>query len=830
MTKTIRYIHTLCIMLLAVLLLAACDLIPGAGDDQDLLDEGYGMEISKIDFSDDYKTITLTTKIFSNPGFIDATDTSEVTIKAVDLNRLMIPTGWGQQPKVKSLKYINDAEYSRNGVVLSLLVDLTQPASIINRQREMVSHLAKEIVQKDLFITFMLPNGKMSPCVQATPYIINNYITPQSRLLTGYGTTEKEVNDSLNHAYLYRSVATALEHLQSRTGTALDTARCKTLVVFSDGVVYNNDNNTPLDPDHFQMQERLIGLCRNLPDNIAAYYIELGKGTTDGQEEDAADDAEAEDGGSTANQNDLMNLLCQKSRGKVMSPDDCDKLLNEVQSRFGLEINDLCIVLENVDKRIYVGRRNNMQLEFYSADDSLLTSCFKDYKLGSIYNPIVVGEFPSDRFIYTRGITLLALLGIITYLLLQIVYPYVNNRLFRRKYVVKYTGTNMSVNGHVVPSTCYYCKAPFKVGEMIVGKCEHVMHESCWDENGGHCPEYGSHCKDGAHIYDVHNILNKDNAPFVLRWVMMSLAASLVAWTIMMLYDGVSAYNTIDEIAAFFLSLCGNNTVLKNNICGEILSPRLYYLSVYLLAQSTTLTLAMAYITRVRGHLSKYSVVSEIVTRATVAYFATLAAFILEIAITTVTGVYDGLLLLDIFPLVVMFIAICYCSTYHSRVRLGRKRIVIGSLILAFVSAVVWSFYNDESYGNYIFTLLLFFGNIGVVAIIAKPMPKSKHAMLYVSGASKDMQIALYKWLNLSPDAIVTIGRSVDASIKMSWDRDSEISPVHASIRMYHGRPQLTAVDGDIMVNDQNLQTGQSFVMYHGDEFIIGTTRFRLVE
>lgn len=832
MAKISVHTHILFTMLLAALLLTACDLIPGNDESQDIALDEYGMEIKNIDFSDDYNTITLTTEIYSDPGFSDATDTSEVKVKVQDLNRLMIPATWNKQPKIKSIRYINDIEFDRNGVMVSMLVDLTQPAAVINKQRDMVKRIAHDILQKDLFITFMLPDGKMSPCVQATPYIINNYITPQSRLLTGYGKDEAETSDSLNHAYLYRSVATSLEHMQSRTGTALDSARYKTLVVFSDGVVYNNDNNTPLDPEHFQMQEKLIDQCRTLPENLVVYYVELGNTI---EAEEAADPADAAEPDATAatvqaEQNDIMSLLCQKSRGKVMHTGDCDRLLHNVQSRFGLEINDLQIVLQNADKRIYIGRKNNFKLDFYSLDDSLLISCTKDYRLGSIYNPIIIGDYPSEYFIYIRGIFFLVLLSIVAYLLLQIVYPYANNIMFRRKFVVKYSGANMSINGHVVPDTCYYCKAPFKVGEMIVGKCEHIMHESCWDENGGHCPEFGSHCNDGSHMYDKHNILNKANAPFILRWVMLALMAAAAAWTMIGIFEGHFVYNIIDDIAEYFLSLDGNNTVLRNNICGEILSPRLYDLAVFLCACSMTLTFAMAYITRVPGHQSTYSVLSELVMRATTAYIITLALFILEIAIVVFSGIYDGLLFLDIFPLTGMTVAICYCSTYHTRVRPDKKRIMIGSGIIGLLTAILWTVFGESDSDNFVTTIWILMTNLAVVATIAKPMPKSKHVMLYVYGASKDMQIALYKWLNQSPNAIVTIGRSVDASIQISWDKDSRISPVHASIRMYHGRPQLTTVDGDVVVNEKNLPQGKSFVMYHGDEFIIGTTRFRLVE
>jgi hypothetical protein len=88
--------------------------------------------------------------------------------------------------------------------------------------------------------------------------------------------------------------------------------------------------------------------------------------------------------------------------------------------------------------------------------------------------------------------------GVFTFLLLlaiyvafQIVIPYIQYRIFKYKYVTKYTGPNMSWGGIQVPESCYYCKTPFEIGDEIVVKCEHVMDLDCWKENLYKCPEYG---------------------------------------------------------------------------------------------------------------------------------------------------------------------------------------------------------------------------------------------------------------------------------------------------------------------------------------------------
>lgn len=103
------------------------------------------------------------------------------------------------------------------------------------------------------------------------------------------------------------------------------------------------------------------------------------------------------------------------------------------------------------------------------------------------------------KILLQGGIWSVCLLVLI-YLVFQFVVPWVRYKLFKKKYVAKYVGKNMSLNDIQVSESCYYCKAPFLEGEEIVLKCEHAMHKSCWDENEYKCPEYGRNCKEAITI------------------------------------------------------------------------------------------------------------------------------------------------------------------------------------------------------------------------------------------------------------------------------------------------------------------------------------------
>ena len=94
-----------------------------------------------------------------------------------------------------------------------------------------------------------------------------------------------------------------------------------------------------------------------------------------------------------------------------------------------------------------------------------------------MYNPVIVNGKTTKQVLLKGGFfTIIGLIAL--YILFQFIIPYVRYCIFRKKYVVKYTNKNMSVNGVLIDQSCYFCKAPFVEGEEIVVKCSHVLHKS----------------------------------------------------------------------------------------------------------------------------------------------------------------------------------------------------------------------------------------------------------------------------------------------------------------------------------------------------------------
>ena len=113
---------------------------------------------------------------------------------------------------------------------------------------------------------------------------------------------------------------------------------------------------------------------------------------------------------------------------------------------------------------------------------------------------------------------------------------------------------------------------------------------------------------------------------------------------------------------------------------------------------------------------------------------------------------------------------------------------------------------------------------------MATVAPRSERYFLNVQGAVKEMDVALYKWFRNNPDRVVTIGKSVDCSLQLSWDVQSAIAPVHAEIRLIHKTPFLVALEPGVYINGKPLSVNRRVRLYHGKSFTIGKTTFTYVE
>ena len=788
MMKNNNEIPTICLVMFAMLLTACESRVKNVMTQ--VTPESDGMEITSVKVSDDCRTLELRARINGETEQADLADSSLYNIEVKEFRKNLIPCSKEVYPKFVSIKSIGAEQVWKRGLVMHVLIDLTQPVKVMSQQREMVMTIKKLFCHDNLFLTFMLSEGKISPTMAATDYVINNYISPQSPLRSSIYDKDGEVQPP----YVYASVSEMLDRLSADNDTVSSMANYKLLMLFTDGVVYDEDDY-PFDPNHFAMQERLIRQARSLPENISVFYLDLI----------ANEDNEI-------NENNMLRMVCQNTNGKSLSSVNPAVLDDLILSSFNIEYDDYIITLRNPEEKYYFGDMRYVNVIFKNMNDSLAVSAFGKYSIADIHSPKHIGDRPLAS-IAIEGILMGLLVMLVCYVAMQIVWPFVSYVLFRRQYVMKYTGPNMSVDNIMVPGECYLCKAPFVLGDRIVVKCKHVTHADCWDENGHRCPEHGIHCPEGSHYYNQSNIFDIRNASFYMKWILLAILVSVLSWSCYVLFHHTILYNVLNALAGI----------------DEPISARLYHLPVFGLYISFFLTIVFSTLTIHRRQW--YLMVAEIVCRAMVTGVLALLFFALECGIVNVGELYDGTVIFDFIPWTLSAVAIALCSTWRTRLR-PQKRHLLYSLGVGCASTLIWGVFCEmENVTQMVLMLLAYIAfGVGIAVSIAKDMPRSEHYFLRVSGPIKEMDIALYKWLRTSPNTVVTIGKSINCMLQITWDLQSDIAPEQAEIKLVGGVPRLYAVDGDVYVGNKVMPVGSSKTLYHGDKFQIGLTHFCYLE
>lgn len=808
------------------MILSSCDMIMQHSIMHNHTDDA--LVITDAKFSDDYKKLTLRLDVTKDVGNI--MDSSKVDIKINDTYCQVMPIIKIAQPQLVSMKHIAPAEIKRSGLMVLALVDLTQSSSVLKKEAEYVKKLYSLFSENNLYLAFMLPDGAVSPIMLASDYIVNNYISINSPLLGGVMRSNIDITmtdvDTVavmpqkQHAWLYKSVARMLYSFSGHTGTVLDNAKYKALVVFSDGQVYDEATNTPLDPQHFVNQEHIINLSGNMNTNTSVFYVNLASANVS----------------NTVKDTNLMRMLCMRSKGKYLGNFNWIQLRDNMLRGFHIAHDDYVMELENPDGKIFFGSLRNLRVRVYKkGTKTLLAECNHEYYVGSITFPIIVGDQGYGQ-IYFLGWMLALFVMAVVYVIMQFIMPYVRYRIFHSKYVVNYTGPNMSVQGKLVADTCYFCKAPFQIGDAIVAKCQHTMHEECWNENDQHCPEYGKRCPEGSHYYDPLNIFNPRNGSYLIKWLMLAILLSTCAWFFMAWMDHSQAFNVIDAICDALKAkndemVDATDTVINNGTSIMSISPRMYLLPLFGLYVAPMLTFLFSGLASY--HRRWMQRLGDMLLRTVMVQIVSIAIFLVEFFIVLVCDIYDGSFLFDWIPWSIVTFLIIHLSTVNTRITdVDSRTAVVVSLTMGIVNALLWNILGTYETKSQIvlFILLFIVYGIGLALVIARRLPDCDRFFLHVCGEVKEMDIALYKWLRQTPDSFVTIGRSVDCQLQISWDATSDIAPVHAVIRQHNGVPYISAVDGSVLIGNKAIDEDAEVRLHHGMSFQIGTTIFTFVE
>jgi hypothetical protein len=223
--------------------------------------------------------------------------------------------------------------------------------------------------------------------------------------------------------------------------------------------------------------------------------------------------------------------------------------------------------------------------------------------------------------------------------------------------------------------------------------------------------------------------------------------------------------------------------------------------------------------------------IRHILLRSIIATIGCYLVYFIENTIVVILNIEDYSFLLDWIPWAVAGFIITYCGTHGTRVKMSRSLVLL-SVAIGLLSTYLWALFFFSTTIDFRIMLLHGFAifAVGIALSTAMTASHSERYFLRVQGAIKTMDVALYKWFRNNPDDVVTIGKSVDCSLQLSWDITGYVAPKHAEITMREQIPYLTALEEGIFVDGEAIVSGQTVRLYHGKSFSIGNTTFTYIE
>ena len=786
--------------------LSACDEVQTPDIDEMLTSDesadnaGDALQISDIKFSDDNKEMYLSARLLHDIGDYDIMDSTHVVIKPHQQIQ-MLPGKFGDeiQPVITKIKNPSREVLKNMDLKLLIMVDLSLPQHQVDAELHAVRDINTLLGQQGVYIAFM-QGENVSETYEASDYVIDHYF----------------VHHDPSYTYLYRSILTKLDEFMDPQ-TTIGNAHRKVLVVMSGGKTYEND--LPVDPQHFAIQQQLTNKTTELKNKLWAYYVNFSANTQSDNDLMAL----TED----TDDSNIMQFFCKDLGGIYQPTFNWQEMETDMMSDFNIDPAKYEITLENPDGKIYRGTLHKLEIGLYDKKtNDLVAKGTTTFTLGTIYNPVIIHDETMIQII-TGGIVLLIIVFLLAWLILQFIEPFIRYQLFKRKHVISYSGSKMSVNGLEVAESCYLCKAPFETGDEIVVKCKHTMHKACWDENEYHCPEHGRHCKEGSHYYNKHNLLDGSNPLYLMKWVLVAIISAFVAWCVFINQDYAQSMSLIQSIHSFYHEL--TSTTDEKGSLSFVYGSYLSDLPAFGQTVGFMITFFLSFFTvRRRKWLLR---LSEMVLRAFLAGLVSCLSCLFGCMVAIILHIETYTFLIDWIPWLLLSIVIMLAVTIKTRTPI-RRTFFVASCSIALLSMLMWGFIFFNNTLNYRLSLLIGFivYAVAIAICIARETPRSERYFLHVEGAIKEMDIALYKWLRNETDRVVTIGKSVDCSIQLSWDINGKAAPVQAEIKKYKNSLRLTALEEGVIVNNKPLEPGKETWLYHGKKFTIGNTTFTYIE
>ena len=756
-------------------------------------------------------TLYVDLKILDPQGkkvFYDKLDKGDFTVRENGSDDL------SHVPIVDSVIDIRQKRVISDQISILFLVDrsgsITQEA--LNKQFYQIADILGILPDTKVYISFM--DSTVTTSQLATKDNLNYNFYEEFKVRNG---TQK---------YLYKAIMSKMEELSGASANHYpEVVHCpdfgdstqKILFVLTDGKVKNADGSFIGGASFSDWKDEIIGLSIKQESSEAPYIpihcIYIGDPKTTGSVSD-----EMEALCSTTPVRDARNVL----KGNFYTIFSVDDLQETLMGSIDSIAADYRLVLVNPGGKIYDGSQQLLTILFQDNQHEDAMGELR-YAFGSQHVPIVV---PSKKKRASNGSTILVglcfglLFTILVYLLLQYLLPWIQYKVFCKKYVVKYKKNR---HGSSEEQRCYHCKEPFEDGDDIVTKCEHVVHWECWIENRNRCPEYGVHnCTKGIHYYNQDKLSDPRNAPYFLTWLVYGLLAGLVSWVFMRLLYSETLFSSLINSLVQWLHPTDN--LQESSSISFLYKIQSMLLCGILLGFFITLFFSCV----IEFRKKSVKVLGLILLRSLVGGVLGFIAFLLGAFVIIFLNKDSNCFYTDWIPWALFAVGIAFTLSFKTDIKL--KNALIGGLISVLISFVVLYMGTFAKELLSMFSYMLYAAGFGIAIAVVHHV--SEKYFLRVSGPVKERDIAIYKWMSVTGGFNrVTIGKSIDCILEMNWDDAVNIADKQVEIYLENDRPYCKALaDGTLLSNGQMLQKDQAILLHHGTEFTIGNTLFTYIE
>lgn len=754
-------------------------------------------------------SITLFLKVLDS----DKNRSTEITVKDLEDRMDIKENGNRIQPSRRKIVSLSSGQRIPEDYTFSVLIDLSIPEDGKSQIYEVVGKLVESAPDSCVFISFFGDNVTPSQLVTKESYkTLKSHFLQNATNKYFYGALYAKLAefDEMNAA-LEDSVTTQSDYSKNRN--IINRARANKdknlLFVFTEG------SKRPADEfiTFIEVTEYQENRSHIVPKVYAFYY------TGNGLEENV----ELTLKGVTSPRDPKTNNIIVERKGEYKPSNDINTVLEDFEQVVQDAMYDFAFTYKVNENDIYSGKTT------YTADwrGEQVGEC--TYSIGTAENPWPIQEESAIGTIIKCLIAILvSLLAIVFFFcVMKIVIPYIKSKSFALKYYKKY-----EPKANAKRIICHYCKQDLQQGQMVVAKCDHVMHVHCWQQNGYKCAEYGQNCKIGIQDHVEWKDLMTKSSIRDCHQTIAGICAGLFSWFIYELMGRGGFISMASGIVGTFFT----SEEQQLNLFDTCVTKVSAFLAIGLL-----LGFFLSIIFRYNDEYRKkdWKIYLKIVGLSLISSFIGMTAFAIGAIIfclllsainTTYIPWYCSL------PAYLLF-SVCTSLSLTIKSSIPLKSALIGGVCSAIIGFFILYFSSITSsmYGwmNMLLDFVIYGGGLGA-SLVTVRMLAEKYFLVIQNGVKAGQKIPIHKWMNATGGGNkVSLGMTGECEIQMNWEKSNKVAKEHAQLFIDHTRslPVIKPLATGVIFNTRaELPVGKPSVLSNGDTFKIGDTIFKYIE